>query len=355
MKVLIVTGGTGGHIYPALALADYIRKQTSMDICFVGNDDRMEAIIIPENGYRFYALHTSGLAGSFYHKGKAMMQSVMAIRAAKKIIKQFNPDVIISFGGYVSVPVILAAYRLKKKIILHEQNSIVGKANRLASRYADAVVVCYENLLDAFKDKPVYLYGNPRATVAANQDVDEQYFINLQLPKDRKLVLIVMGSLGSTSINEKMKDVLTQIPDAYFLYVSGKANYEVAKKELANEHVKVVDYVDQLAILKKFDAIICRSGATTAAEVCAAGVAAIFIPSPYVANNHQYYNANYLVERQSAWMILEKELTVNALYDKMNVVLHDDRLRQEVCSNAKRNSFPNACEDILRLIESLKE
>ncbi|MDL2276456.1 undecaprenyldiphospho-muramoylpentapeptide beta-N-acetylglucosaminyltransferase [Breznakia sp. OttesenSCG-928-G09] len=352
LKLLFVTGGTGGHIYPALALADYIKEEKQAEIAFVGNDDRMEKDIIPEHGYPFYALHTSGFSGNVFKKIKAGCQSLIALRKAKKIIKDFNPDVVIGFGGYVSVPVILAAQRLGKKIVLHEQNSVVGAANKMLAKHANAIVVCYERCMSELKEyQHVYLLGNPRASIAAKRKSDEAYFSSLDLPKDKPLVLIVMGSLGSSSITDIMKDVLQNIPEVNFLYVSGKQNYTLAKEELAYKNVKVVDYIDQLAIVDKFDLVICRAGATTAAEITASGVCSILIPSPYVAHNHQYFNAKALVDKKSALMIEEKDLNTQTLCDKINMVLNNPSIKEEIKKHAKENSFPNACYDITNIIE----
>lgn len=352
LKLLFVTGGTGGHIYPALALADYIKEKRQADILFVGNDDRMETTIIPKHGYSLKTLHTSGFTGGF-GKVKAGLQSILAIHKAKQYIKQYNPDVVVGFGGYVSVPVILAAKQLGKKIVLHEQNSVAGAANRMLAKYADAIVVCYERCQAEFHHPHVYVLGNPRASVAAHQSLDEAYFASLHLPEDKPLVLVVMGSLGSSSITAIMQDVLKDIPDVNFLYVSGKQNYEAAKAKLAAPNVKVVDYVEQLSILEKFDLIVCRAGATTTAEISASGTCSILIPSPYVAHNHQYFNAKSLVDANSAFMIEEKNLNTKVLCDKINMILNNPEVKQTMQRQAKEHSFPNACSDILDMIERL--
>jgi len=352
LKILMVSGGTGGHIYPALALADYM-KNRGHEIVFIGNDDRMEATIIPEHGYPFFALHTSGFTGSIFNKMKAVMQSVWARKKAKKILNQVQPDVVVGFGGYVCVPVIMSAAKLHIKVILHEQNSIAGAANRILAKYANAVVICYEHARADFLNSKVYLLGNPRATYAAMRTSDEEYFQTLGLVHDKPLVLIVMGSLGSSSITTIMKDVLNEIKHVNFLYVSGKQNYSQAKQMLTSENVTVVDYVDQLAIIDKFDLIICRAGATTAAEITASGICSILIPSPYVAHNHQYFNAKSLVDEESALMIEEKDLNTKVLCDKINMVLNDSQIREKMRKNAKRLGYVNACEDIATLIEKL--
>lgn len=353
MKLMIVTGGTGGHIYPALALADYIKEHENADILFVGNDDRMEHTIVPEHGYRIKTLHTSGLVGNPLKKARAVAQSGIAFQKAKGIIKDFKPDLVIGFGGYVSVPVLMAAHKMGIKVVIHEQNSIAGASNKLLSKYADAIITCYEAVKDDFENPNVYLYGNPRATFAAKTTFDKKYFDSLGLSVDKPLALIVMGSLGSETVNNIMADVLKDIKNVNFLYVSGKRDYQRVKEQLSSDNVKVVDYVDQMAIASKMDFMICRAGATTSAELCAAGIVSILIPSPFVAHNHQYFNAKALADKKCAFMIEEKDLTKETLCDKINTIISDKKLCEEIRTNAKKLGYPNACEDITRLIKEL--
>lgn len=348
MKLLIVTGGTGGHIYPALALADCaMQRWKDAEILFIGNDDRMEAKEIPAHGYAFSALHTSGFSGSLWHKGKAFMQMLIAKGQAKKIIKQFQPDVVIGFGGYVSAPVMLAASSLGISTMIHEQNSIIGAANRLVMGKVDAIVTCYEKCNEIFHGN-VRLLGNPRATLAAQTPFDEAYFLSLGLSPAKRTVLIVMGSLGSTSVNEVMKDALVAIPEGIqVLYVSGRNNYEEMKDCFDNPDIHVVDYVRTLSILDHIDLLVCRAGATTIAELSAKGIASILIPSPYVAHNHQYFNAMQLCEQGAALMIEEKDLCADTLNAKMHELLDDPLRLADVAACAKKMGKPNAADDML--------
>ncbi len=166
MKIGIVTGGTGGHIYPAIALAQMFEKvHPDCEIVFFGNDDRMESNLIPSYGYRFLSLHTSGLVGSVFSKGKAVLQMVHARRVAIGYMEQEKPDLVIGFGGYVSAPVILAAHACSIPTMLHEQNSIVGKSNQLVMNKVQAIVTCYEKCNEVFPNEKIHLLGNPRATM----------------------------------------------------------------------------------------------------------------------------------------------------------------------------------------------
>ena len=350
MRILIATGGTGGHIYPALALADAARSRyEDCEILFVGNKNRMESKEIPQHGYRFIGLEASGLSGNILNKLKALGQMSTSYVKALKIVKDFKPDIAIGFGGYVSAPVMMAAHTRKVKTMLHEQNSIVGKANKLCMKFADAIVICYE--CDRSKTR---LLGNPRASIVKKHPFDQEYYNSLNLDPSKPLLLVVMGSLGSTSVNEAMIQALPEIDSKnQILFVCGRGNYETVSKAMKRDNIKVVEYVDQLAILEKVDCIICRAGATTAAEITAFGIPSILIPSPYVANNHQFYNASVLVEKKCAFMIEEKDLNANTLFEKVSRILKNERLKNEMKKNARAAGFPNASDDMLDWIEEL--
>lgn len=354
MKIIIATGGTGGHIYPALALADRAKNRyKDIDILFIGNDDRMEKTIIPEHGYTFKGLHTSGLTDGIFNKVKAIAQMLNAKKEAKKIIKEIKPDIVIGFGGYVSAPVLMAAQSLKIKTLIHEQNSIVGKANKVLANKVDGIVICYDKCKEELPKEKTRLLGNPRSTLAIEYPFNEEYYKTLALDEKKPTVLIVMGSLGSSSINTMMCDVLKGIEDVNVIYVTGKNEYMRMKNKFQQDNIKIVDYVDQLAILKKIDLIVCRAGATTAAEITALGVPSILIPSPYVANNHQFYNASVLVDKKAAFMIEEKDLNKDILYDKINTVISNKKLMQEMKKNAISISYPSASDDILDFVEEI--
>ena len=355
MKILIATGGTGGHVYPAIALAEAaLSKDKNNEVLFVGNENRMEAKEVPAHGYRFIGLKASGLSGNVLQKAKAIGQMAISYQKSKKIIREFKPDIAIGFGGYVSAPVMMAAHHLHVKVMLQEQNSIVGAANKLCARFADAIVICYEKCFEELDRNKTRLLGNPRASIVKSNIFDQAYFDTLGLDNTKPLVLIVMGSLGSTSINEAMMSALKEVKnDISILYVSGKQNYETMKNKFTNKNIKVVDYVNQIAIMKKVDCIICRAGASTAAEITAFGTPAILIPSPYVANNHQFYNAQVLVDKKCAFMIEEKDLTSKNLFEKLTKIMKQADLRKEMHENGLKCSFINASDDILAWIDEL--
>ena len=180
MRILIATGGTGGHIYPALALADAARSRyEDCEILFVGNKNRMESKEIPQHGYRFIGLEASGLSGNILNKLKALGQMSTSYVKALKIVKDFKPDIAIGFGGYVSAPVMMAAHTRKVKTMLHEQNSIVGKANKLCMKFADAIVICYEKCFDECDRSKTRLLGNPRASIVKKHPFDQDVGVSV--------------------------------------------------------------------------------------------------------------------------------------------------------------------------------
>lgn len=354
-KICIVTGGTGGHIYPALAFASKVEQvHPDYALLFIGNDDRMEADLIPSYGYDFRSLHTSGLVGSIFSKANAIVQMIKARNQAKAYLKEYQADLVIGFGGYVSAPVIMAAHALHIPTLIHEQNSIVGKSNRLVMNQVDGIITCYKKCEEVFPQDKIRPYGNPRATIAMEADVDLDYFHSLGLEENKTTILIMMGSLGSSSINELMKDALKNIDDSFqILYVCGKDNDQDLNLFENQKNIHVVPYVDTLKIYRKIDGMICRAGATTIAELTALGIPSILIPSPYVANNHQFFNAKMLVDNGAAYMIEEKDLNEATLTQAIETVFLNQNNRISISKQAKKMGTANAAYDLVAYADEL--
>jgi UDP-N-acetylglucosamine--N-acetylmuramyl-(pentapeptide) pyrophosphoryl-undecaprenol N-acetylglucosamine transferase len=354
-KICIVTGGTGGHIFPALALAG-IWKQTDPEVSlfFIGNDDRMEKDLVPAEGYPFFSVHAKGFAGSWADKATALMLQLSARNHAHDILKQEKPDLVIGFGGYVSAPVLAAAKSLHIPVMVHEQNSVVGKSNKMAARKADAIVTCYP---EAKFDHPnVRLLGNPRASYAVMDHADRDYFLSLGLKPDKKTLLIVMGSLGSASVNTLMQDALKGLSKQWqVLYVCGKDNSGTLDLFPDNPDIHTVEFVNTLKIYPFIEGMICRAGATTLAEVCALAIPSIIIPSPYVAENHQYYNAKKLADEHAALMIEEKDLNAKTLREAIETGFENEENRQAMAENARKLGAPNAAQDMIDWAEQLMD
>ncbi|CAM4187873.1 undecaprenyldiphospho-muramoylpentapeptide beta-N-acetylglucosaminyltransferase [Erysipelothrix aquatica] len=352
MKICIVTGGSGGHIYPAITFADYVKKTTDNEIFFIGNDHKMESWIVPDSGYPFYSIHNLGLQGSKIDRIKAVFSQYGAYKAAKKHLKALKPDVVIAFGGYVSAPVAFAASKLKIPLVLHEQNAFPGKANKMVADKAQAIITCYP---EAFSDMPqVHYLGNPRASLVHEtiDSIPEQTRLNLKtsLPT----VLIVMGSQGSTSMNEKLKTFVKNFDnDAYQVIVTTGPLHIASFKEAVgdvHENIRIEGFVDQKALLPIVDLIVCRSGASTIAEIQSFGLASLLIPSPHVANNHQYYNAKSLFDQDACDMMQENEITDTNLNERVESLLSDSVRRESLGNNAHKMAMPNAVRDITELV-----
>ena len=357
MKICCVTGGTGGHIYPALALMDkWKQMHPDVDILFIGNDDRMEADLIPSYGYAFRSLHTSGLVGNVFSKLKAVGQLFLAYSKSKTYLKEFHPDLVIGFGGYVSAPVMLAATSLKIPTVMHEQNSIVGKSNKLVMNRVNRIITCYEKCEEVFPKEKIILLGNPRGTIAKEATFDEAYFTSMGLDVNKKTILIMMGSLGSSSVNDLMKEALKGVEgNLQFLYACGKNNASDLHLFDGQDNIHVVDYVDTLRVYSHIDGLICRAGATTLAEVTALGIPSILIPSPYVAENHQYYNAKALVDKHAAYMVEEKDLNAKNLQKAIMELFGNEEEMKTVSMNATKLGKPNAAYDIVKECEKVMD
>jgi UDP-N-acetylglucosamine--N-acetylmuramyl-(pentapeptide) pyrophosphoryl-undecaprenol N-acetylglucosamine transferase len=358
MKVIIGAGGTGGHLYPSLALVEYIKKQNpSTEFLFVGTKDRLEAMVVPELGYTYEGLYVRGMSGNPLQKAIAGWVFIKSIFQAKKIIKKFKPDIVIGFGGYPSASIVKAASMLGIKTMIHEQNSIVGLTNKILIKNVDAIVCCYQKAYDSFPKEKTYLYGNPRASVVVTnkpKDIFEKY----HLDRSKPLVVIVMGSLGSESINKIMGDALKafQTEPYQVLYVTGKPYFSSMKETLGNinDNIHLVPYIDDMPSLMAYaDIMVSRAGASTIAEITAIGLPSILIPSPYVAANHQEYNASELVKQGAADMILEKDLTTSELVTKINQMLNDKIALESMRKKATALGKPKAVEDMYQLIQQM--
>ena len=352
MKIAIVAGGTGGHIYPALTLADAL-KNKGHELVFIGSNDRMEKDVIPDRGYEYIGLDVYTTRGSIIQKVKSLLSMVSAYFKCLKILKGF--DMAIGFGNYISIPVMLSAIRLKLKTIIHEQNSFVGRANRLLDKRVDLVIGSYNENLDQFSNPNTKILGNPQSSKALNIKKDRKIIEDLGLDPDKKTIVIFMGSLGSSSVNEILIDYFKMMDDSYqVVFSTGKSHYDdVVSKVEAKDNLKIFERIDGINVLNNSDLLVSRAGATTITEICALGKPAILIPSPFVPNNHQYYNGKALVDIDAAIMIEEKDLSSKRLNDEINKLIHDEHRLKQLGNNAKKLNNPNVLDDIIEEIERL--
>ncbi|AOM83274.1 undecaprenyldiphospho-muramoylpentapeptide beta-N-acetylglucosaminyltransferase [Salisediminibacterium beveridgei] len=364
MRVMVTGGGTGGHIYPALALIRHMQKTTDdLDVCFVGTDNGMEATIVPREGIPFQSVKITGFRRKLsFENIKTVIRFMKAVRTARGYIRTFQPDIVIGTGGYVCGPVVYAASKAGIPTVIHEQNSVPGLTNKFLSRYADRIVTSFEVEPGAFPKHKMHLLGNPRATevVSSVEEDGESYLKQAGLDPEKRTILAVGGSRGAMPVNNAVIKLIPKLTGSAYqlIYVTGEAHYEQANQALRdaglNDQVHVVPYLHNMpAVLKEVDLLIARAGATTLAEITALGLPSIMIPSPYVTNNHQEKNAR-LIERAGAGIVLlETELSADQLFNEVDLLLSDDGKLERMKENAMKLGLPDAAPDMVKMIDEL--
>lgn len=356
MRLIISAGGTGGHIYPALAIINKIKeKEKNSEFLYIGTHNRMEKDIIPKYDIPFKTITIYGFNRKKLLKNvKTISSFYKSYKECKKTIKEFNPDVVIGVGGYVTGPVVFAASKLKYKTLIHEQNSIPGKCNKFLSKYVDKIAVSFKSSVSSFPKEKTIFTGNPCSETARNAGLIEKKELNLS--KDKKLVYIVMGSLGSSKVNDILVKTmgLFNNKDYEILFVTGKDSYEEISKNRFPKNVKIVPYIDdQVRIMKQADLIISRCGATTLSEIIALKIPSILIPSPYVPDNHQYKNGLDLVKNDAAIMIEEKDLKGDILVRTVDRLLNDETKLKIMKTNLEALDISNSATLIYSEIRKL--
>ena len=356
MRAIVSAGGTGGHIYPALAIIHKIKeKEPNSEILYIGTTDRMEHKIIPEAGIPYVGIKHSGLDRKRpWRNIEVWKEYKKSVSLVKEKIKEFKPDVVLGIGGYVTTPVISSAKKLGYKTFIHEQNSIPGVSNRFLSRYADKIGVSLPESTKYFPKNKVFFSGNPRSEeVLSSRPVDKK---SLGLTENKPLVLIVMGSLGSTTMNQKLKETLNLFKDKPYevIFVTGQNYYETYKSVKVSNNVKIMPYLNNmLSVLHKTDLIVSRAGASTIAEITALGIPSILIPSPYVTHNHQLKNAQALENKKAALILEEKDYDKQKLVDLIDDTLKDKKKYQELKQNAQSLAVTDSATKIYQVLRKL--
>lgn len=356
MRVVISAGGTGGHIYPAVAIINKIKKEEpNSEFLYIGTHNRMEKDLIPSMNIPYEPIEMTGFIRKLTLENfKTLSRFIKARKKCLQLIKEFNPDVVIGTGGYVAAPVIWAAKKLGHKTFIHEQNSVIGLSNKYLTKYVDKIGVSFESALNEFPKEKVSLTGNPCSEKALATPVAKKSDFNLT--EDKKLVLIVMGSLGSQSINEKMAEYIYGFRNKKYeiLYVTGENHYEKIKTKRFPENVKVVPFIKDLpSIMKKTDLMISRAGASTMSEIMALGIPTIFIPSPYVTNNHQYKNAKDLVDKDAALMLEEKDLNKTGFIKMIDDILEDENRYNTIKKNVSSLGIKDSSTRIYNILKEM--
>ena len=367
-NIIFAAGGTGGHINPALAVAGEIRKQyPEANILFIGTAEKMEARLVPAAGFDFKTIQISGFNRVLNLNGikqniKTLSHLLKSSSQAKKIIKEFNADVVIGFGGYVSGPVVRAAAKLGITTAIHEQNAFPGMTNKTLAKMVDAVMLTEESVAQYMQPKnPPVVTGLPVRGELLETDRD---IARAELGLDDKpLILSMGGSLGAKAINESMLEVIanrTGKNDCWFMHATGKDCKDFPERlaekgvDLNNKHIIIRDYFDDMhRCLAAADLVICRAGASSLCEFQVMGKPSILIPYPFATENHQYHNAKALADKGAAILIEEKDLTSAVLMQHIDTLLETPDKLINMGIAAKQMAVTDATERIVKVIENI--
>ncbi|MFO7951217.1 MAG: undecaprenyldiphospho-muramoylpentapeptide beta-N-acetylglucosaminyltransferase [Bacillota bacterium] len=359
MKIIIGGGGTGGHIYPALALARYaMAKDGGNDVLFVGSEKGLESKIVPSTGFKLATIPARGFQRSLKNIGPILRDLFGGLRRSFKLLKEYRPDVVLGMGGYVAAPLVLSAVLKRLPVVIHEQNALPGLANRMMAPFVKRVCLSFAETAKRMPrfSKVVYT-GNPRASEVSALSREEgcRYF-NLD-PKDKN-ILIYGGSRGALKINQVVTAYLKEKalpPRVNLIYITGEIYYQDVIEALEEwpERIRLYSYLQEMPeALASADLAVTRSGATTLAEITALGVPALLIPSPNVVDNHQYYNARLLADTGAAVLIEENEFNHYRLQEEIDRLFNKPELLDKMSRSSRKMGFADAAE---RLYCNLQE
>lgn len=350
-RFLFAGGGTGGHLYPAIAVADEIKRlKPESEILFVGTKSKIEGRVIPQLGYGFKSIWIKGFSRKFNLSNILFpIKLVVSILQSIFISFKFKPRVAIGSGGYVAGPAIWGASVMGAKIILMESNSYPGVTTRLLEKYADEVHITFEDSKKYLRHpEKIKLTGNPvRSELGKTNKSDAIKYFGLD--ENKFTILILGGSLGAQSINDAVANCLEDLEKNNFqiIWQTGKNYYDNYKK-FNFTSVKISDFIDDMnKAYSACDLLVARAGATTIAELSVLGIPSILIPSPHVAENHQYYNAKSLADNGAAVLIKDSELKDSLKNEILNLA-KDKNLLKSLSENAKKIARPNAANEIAK-------
>lgn len=372
MRFLFAAGGTGGHINPALAVAGEIRERyPDSEILFVGTKDKMESRLVPQAGFDFATISISGFQRKLSLKNiakniRTLFYLLTSSFQTKKIIKKFNPDVVIGFGGYVSGPVLRTAYKMGIPTAIHEQNAFPGVTNKALAKHVDRVMITVDSVKKYLEPKnECILTGLPVRGEMLRADRD---FSRAEMGiKDGEVLILSMGgSLGARAINEAAVELISKRADEKnyrFLHSMGSYGLWVPDKIKENgidldkhNNIEIREYISDMDVcMSAADIVVCRAGASSLSEIEALGKASILVPSPNVAENHQYHNAMALVNNSAAIMIEEKDLTGEKLIKEVDELVNNRDKREKIGENARAMAMVDAKKNIADIIVSLAE
>lgn len=365
LKILFAGGGTGGHLYPAIAICEEFKKQlgeNNVEVLFIGSYYGIEKRIVPKAGYQFKALWIRGIQRSFSWNAikvnfLAPFRIITSFFQALAYVKSFDPDIVIGTGGYASGPAVSLAGKLGKSVFLQEQNVFPGVTTRMLSKHAKVIYASYHDSKKYLKN--VKALGTPLRISLQKQEKSES-LNKFNLTENKKTIFLFGGSQGSRAMNDFLYENIDSIlaeTDTQFIWQTGKADYErINAKHGKNSSLYISAYIYEMDYAySAADLIISRSGALTLAELCLFGKASILIPLPTAAGNHQEMNARSLEKENAASVILQSELTAEKLIDTIHHIFSDINVKLEMEKNAAQNAKPDAAtnivNDILETIE----
>jgi UDP-N-acetylglucosamine--N-acetylmuramyl-(pentapeptide) pyrophosphoryl-undecaprenol N-acetylglucosamine transferase len=356
MRVLIAGGGTGGHLFPGIALAEeVVTRHPKNDVVFVGTNRGLEARVVPQNGFVFEAIPSRGLKG--VGLGKLLLGLLtlpLSAFAALKLVRRYRPDVVVGVGGYSSGPVVAAAWLLRIPTAVQEQNALAGLTNRLLSHVVDAVFVSFERAVAQFPARKVHVLGNPiRRGMLEN-------FLRPEVKHDKFTLLVFGGSLGARGLNARVLEALPFLSDLKdelsIVHQTGRHDLEQVKQGYAASGftADVREFIDDMAhSYLGADLVICRAGATTLAELTVCKKPSILIPFPHATDDHQAVNAQALVDRGAARMFREAELTGALLASTIRELKNDPQALDDMGKAAGQLGRPEAAREIADVLQQL--
>ncbi|MDR6302070.1 undecaprenyldiphospho-muramoylpentapeptide beta-N-acetylglucosaminyltransferase [Mesonia maritima] len=358
LKFILSGGGTGGHIYPAIAIADELKKRhPEAEFLFVGAKDRMEMQKVPKAGYNIKGLWISGLQRKLSLKNALFpLKLISSILKAHQILSEFKPHVVIGTGGFASGPLLKAANQQKIPTLLQEQNSYAGITNKWLASNAKSICVAYENMENYFPKEKIRFTGNPvRQDLLEINSKREEAINFFKLDKTKKTVLVLGGSLGARKINQHIEKHIPYFEDenVQVIWQTGKLYFLDYKHYEASPHFKIYEYLDHMALAyAAADIIISRAGAGSVSELCVVGKPVIFIPSPNVAEDHQTKNAQSIANKNAAILIKETDLEQN-FKKAFTKLLASEEQQKMLSENIRKIAKPHATKAIVDEVEKL--
>ncbi len=361
LKFIVSGGGTGGHIFPALSIADGLQKRfPDCEILFVGAEGKMEMEKVPAAGYQIVGLPVAGFhRGEIWRNLAFIPKLISSLMKAKKVVREFQPDVVIGVGGYASGPVLRVATTLGIPTVLQEQNSYAGVTNKILGKKASKICVAYDKMERFFPAGKIVFTGNPiRSGLTEILPKSEEAKAFFNIDTDQRVILVVGGSLGARTLNESMLGNLELIrnSDVLFIWQTGKYYFKAIQSQMENHQVsniRLMEFIPRMDLAYSLaDVVISRAGAGTISELCMVGAPSVLVPSPNVSEDHQTRNAMSLVEKEAAILVKDTD-AVNNLVGEALALVADREKCLKLSQSIKKLATPNATEDIISVIGTL--